>query len=87
VGIYSTAFSMALLPAWLPALPVVPMTAFQLTSFALSLLLVFRTNSSYGRWHEARASFGAINTTSRDIARQVTGWGVSGVWGGCEGGM
>ena len=25
-----------------------------LTSFALSLLLVFRTNSCYGRWEEAR---------------------------------
>ena len=27
---------------------------FSLTSFALSLLMVFRTNSSYARWWEAR---------------------------------
>ena len=27
---------------------------FNLTSFALSLLMVFRTNSSYARWWEAR---------------------------------
>ena len=36
-----------------------------LTSFALSLLLVFRTNSSYARWDEGRRRFGCISTTCR----------------------
>lgn len=56
---------------WLPALPLIPIEPFQLTSFALSLLLVFRTNSSYSRWYEGRRRFGRITTTCRDICRQV----------------
>jgi hypothetical protein len=56
----------------LPALPILPIEPFQLTSFALSLLLVFRTNSSYGRWNEGRRRFGRITTTCRDICRQVS---------------
>ena len=55
----------------MPALPVIPIEPFQLTSFALSLLLVFRTNSSYSRWYEGRRRFGRITTTCRDICRQV----------------
>ena len=43
-----------------------------LTSFALSLLLVFRTNTSYGRWNEARVIWGGITNRSRDIVRQVS---------------
>lgn len=42
-----------------------------LTSFALSLMLVFRTNSSYGRWLEARMHWGSIVTYSRNFVRQV----------------
>jgi predicted membrane chloride channel (bestrophin family) len=48
----------------LPALP------FTVTSTFLSLLLVFRTNSAYGRWWEARCIWGAIINTCRDIVRQ-----------------
>lgn len=51
-----------------PQIAIEPM---QLTSFALSLLLVFRTNASYARWQEARKMFGSITTTGRDIFRQV----------------
>ena len=42
-----------------------------LTSFALSLLLVFRTNSSYGRFDEARKIWGGILNRARNIANQV----------------
>jgi ion channel-forming bestrophin family protein len=49
-------------------LDVTPIT---LTSFALSLLLVFRTNSSYGRFDEARKMWGLMLNRSRDIARQA----------------
>ena len=44
---------------------------FSLISFALSLLLVFRTNASYSRWAEARAIWGGVTNRSRDILRQV----------------
>ena len=44
---------------------------FALTSFALSLLLVFRTNSAYDRWWEARKAFGVMYNCTRVIARLV----------------
>lgn len=44
---------------------------FQLMSFVLSLLLVFRTNSAYGRWWEARTLWGLITQLTRDIMRQT----------------
>eukprot|EP00955_Chlamydomonas_euryale_P075493 362342-Chlamydomonas_euryale.AAC.8 len=39
------------------------------TSAVLSLLLVFRTNASYGRWDEARKMWGLLLNRSRDIVR------------------
>lgn len=45
---------------------------FNLTSFALSLLLVFRTNASYARWLDARKAWAGIVDRSRDIVRQVS---------------
>ncbi|KAG2494372.1 hypothetical protein HYH03_007429 [Edaphochlamys debaryana] len=47
---------------------------FNLTTFALSLLLVFRTNSSYSRWWEARMIWGAVVNLSRNFARQSLLW-------------
>lgn len=43
-----------------------------LTSFALSLLLVFRTNSSYGRFDEARKIWGGILNRARNLGNQVS---------------
>ena len=40
-------------------------------SFALSLLLVFRTNTSYSRWLDARKVWGGVVNRSRDLVRQV----------------
>lgn len=74
---YHTLHAAALLPAWLPPLIVMPIEPFQLTSFALSLLLVFRTNSSYSRWYEGRRRFGRITTMCRDICR-------CGCWASCK---
>jgi predicted membrane chloride channel (bestrophin family) len=45
-----------------------------LTSFALSLLLVFRTNSSYARFNEARKMWGLMLNRTRDIARQAVSY-------------
>ena len=55
----------------LPSLCLEADQAFNLTSFALSLLLVFRTNTSYSRWLYARKVWGGILNRSRDLVRQV----------------
>ena len=47
---------------------------FILTSFALALLLVFRTNSSYERWWSARRHFGQMYNDARSIARFTMDW-------------
>jgi putative membrane protein len=49
----------------------VPPVAHTLIGAALGLLLVFRTNASYGRYVEARELLGRIVNASRDLARQV----------------
>ena len=45
----------------------VPMTL----GTAISLILAFRTNASYGRWWEARQIWGAIVNDSRSLVRQA----------------
>lgn len=44
---------------------------FELMSFVLSLLLVFRTNSAYGRWWEARIFWGLVTQLTRDVMRET----------------
>lgn len=39
-----------------------------LLGFALSLLLVFRTNTAYDRWWEARKQWGSLTNVSRNLA-------------------
>eukprot|EP00892_Ulva_mutabilis_P012503 jgi/Ulvmu1/9625/UM054_0055.1 len=51
-----------------------------ITSFALSLLLVFRTNSSYGRFAEARSIWGMVLNRSRDLARQAASFFPTATW-------
>ena len=48
----------------LPALP------FSIAMPALSLLLVFRTNTAYFRWNEARTLWGGLINNCRNIVRQ-----------------
>jgi len=48
-----------------------PKQPFDLVGPALSLLLVFRTNASYGRFTEARALWGSTLNRSRDLSRQT----------------
>ncbi len=60
-----------MLPALFPSLEIRNKEIFGLTSFALSLLLVFRTNASYERWDSARKMWGLVLNRSRDIVRQV----------------
>lgn len=51
-----------------------PIAIFTLSSPALGLLLVFRTNTSYARWVEARVAWGRIVSHCRNIMRQATLW-------------
>ncbi len=69
---YMYGYDQHMLPEVLPPLsPNASCSAFITnTSVALSLLLVFRTNSSYGRWDEARKMWGGLLNRSRDIMRQ-----------------
>ena len=52
----------------------IPSLGFTLATPALGLLLVFRTDASYGRWFEARAAWGLIINTSRILNRQCIAW-------------
>lgn len=68
------AMQAGLLPAFLPALGGQLKELFNLTSFALSLLLVFRTNSSYARWEEGRRLWGQVLNRTRDVCRLGLAW-------------
>ena len=49
----------------------VPSLPFQLSSPALGLLLVFRTNSSYGRWSQACSAWSRVVSNSRNMVRMA----------------
>ena len=68
VGAYAT-----LHPASWPDAPHVGQEFFNLTSGALALLLVFRTDASYTRWDEARRQFGEIIFWQRNLVRSALG--------------
>eukprot|EP00440_Ansanella_granifera_P060796 gb/GFBE01065896.1/.p1 GENE.gb/GFBE01065896.1/~~gb/GFBE01065896.1/.p1 ORF type:complete len:417 (+),score=80.73 gb/GFBE01065896.1/:1-1251(+) len=51
--------------------PSISALPFSVTVSVLSLLLVFRTNQSYGRWWEARKIWGSIVNKTRDLSRQA----------------
>ncbi|KAI7836516.1 hypothetical protein COHA_009617 [Chlorella ohadii] len=71
---YHTAAETGIVPEVLPELAKGAAAPFGLTSFALSTLLVLRTNTSYQRWDEARKMWGLIVNRSRDVARQALGY-------------
>lgn len=71
VCMYETAREMSILPAeQFPSFLLANPQPQVLTSFAVSLLLVFRTNQSYDRWWEARKVWGGILNRVRDITTQ-----------------
>jgi len=51
-----------------------PQQQFTWSVTALGLLLVFRTNTSYARWLEARSAWGRIVNHSRNIMRLGSTW-------------
>jgi len=50
-----------------------PLSIHSLLGVVLGLLLVFRTNTAYDRWWEARKELGNLVNTSRNIAIQLDG--------------
>ncbi|GAX83185.1 hypothetical protein CEUSTIGMA_g10611.t1 [Chlamydomonas eustigma] len=71
--LYMQAYDAHILPDGFPSFtPNNACTSFvNTTTVALSLLLVFRTNVSYGRWDEARKMKGLLVNRSRDLMRQA----------------
>mmetsp|Transcript_14549 Transcript_14549/g.34563 ORF Transcript_14549/g.34563 Transcript_14549/m.34563 type:complete len:288 (+) Transcript_14549:653-1516(+) len=67
VNIYVVASEQEALPFDLRHLKVV-YRPFELTSFALSLLLVFRTEASYARWEAARSNWMTVITACRNLS-------------------
>lgn len=47
-------------------------TFFQVITFALTLMLVFKTNTCHSRWWEARTKIGLLTSTAHDMARAVS---------------
>ena len=47
-----------------------------LLGFAISMLLVFRTNTAYDRWWEGRKLWGSLVNTSRNLAVKIAAWTV-----------
>ncbi|HMP91796.1 MAG TPA: bestrophin family ion channel [Phnomibacter sp.] len=50
---------------------VIPFAVVGILGSALAIFLAFRNNSSYGRWWEARTTWGGIVNSSRIFARQL----------------
>ena len=48
-----------------------PSMPFTVAMPALSLMLVFRTNTAYARWNEARTLWGGVINNCRNVARQA----------------
>eukprot|EP00200_Dunaliella_tertiolecta_P008856 CAMPEP_0202391448 /NCGR_PEP_ID=MMETSP1127-20130417/91840_1 /ASSEMBLY_ACC=CAM_ASM_000462 /TAXON_ID=3047 /ORGANISM="Dunaliella tertiolecta, Strain CCMP1320" /LENGTH=423 /DNA_ID=CAMNT_0048993877 /DNA_START=37 /DNA_END=1309 /DNA_ORIENTATION=+ len=71
VCVYETLRSEGVLPPEFPSICMPNQTPLNLTGFAVSLLLVFRTNQSYDRWWEARKVWGTILNRVRDITTQA----------------
>ena len=72
-GLYHQPFVLDIVGHAMPLLSLPP-PLFSLTTSALGLLLVFRTNASYSRWLDGRKSWGSIVNNSRNIVRMATAW-------------
>lgn len=51
-----------------------PIAIHSLVGFVLSLLLVFRTNTSYDRWWEGRKLWGSMTNNSRNLAMKLASY-------------
>ena len=51
-----------------------------LLGFAISMLLVFRTNTAYDRWWEGRRLWGQLVNVSRNLAIKVAAYSPTAAW-------
>lgn len=70
---YNEAVMAQALPHWMPLLHLSTLPL-SFTASCLSLLLVFRTNSSYTRFDEARKAWATTLCRTRDMVRQALTW-------------
>lgn len=70
MGLQNTGVRGAALLAHLPKLGL-PLAPFSLAMPSLGLLLVFRTNTAYARWDEARKNWGLNINRTRDLMRMA----------------
>jgi ion channel-forming bestrophin family protein len=73
IVVYNLLIEVRILPKFLPLFTSPPLP-FNLTSSALGLLLVFRTNAAYSRWKDARIAWAVISAKSFDVMRQSIAW-------------
>ena len=73
IVVYNVLIEVKILPQFLPIIAS-PSLPFSLTSSALGLLLVFRTNAAYSRWKDARIAWANISARCFDIMRQSVSW-------------
>jgi len=71
IAIYSTAVCLLIEYLEWGKFIVVDVSTFSLLGVILSILLVFRTNTAYDRWWEARKQWGALVNNSRNFAIYV----------------
>lgn len=71
--IYNLMVEYDLFPTKLPLLTL-PSLPFSLISPSLGLLLVFRTNTAYSRWNDARNYWSSISSLSFSLIRQAVTW-------------
>ena len=53
------------------------MQVYSLVGFALSLLLVFRTNTAYDRWWEGRKKWGELVNNTRNLSLKINAFCLS----------
>eukprot|EP01025_Chloroclados_australasicus_P036398 TRINITY_DN370_c0_g2_i1.p1 TRINITY_DN370_c0_g2~~TRINITY_DN370_c0_g2_i1.p1 ORF type:complete len:451 (-),score=15.42 TRINITY_DN370_c0_g2_i1:1767-3026(-) len=74
LSVYETLCDFSLIPASFCFSLDVQIDPFNLTSFALALLLVFRTNTSYSRWEQGHVAWEQIAAHSRGLIRESCVW-------------
>eukprot|EP00899_Mesostigma_viride_P001418 jgi/Mesvir1/11277/Mv01073-RA.1 len=77
VGLYEESLELGTAPFYLTGMgSITPdtLSPLTLTSFALSLLLVFRTNTSYQRWLSASLMWSALLQHAKELVREASVW-------------
>lgn len=74
IVLYNYAQTAGDLPEYMPGIPSSLNLPFSLSTFLLSVVLAYRTNSSYGRFQEARSYWAGMTSKNRELVRQAISW-------------